>query len=77
MYNRNDIPTLEKRIHAVLGSDGEAVSDAAQGIIDSITGPSTGLVYDKDERAIRLADGWIFDSSGNIVHRDSVTGPGA
>lgn len=77
MYNKNDIPELEKRIKSVVGSDGQATGPDGQRIIDEITGPSTGLIWNQDEHSLSLADGWIFDDNGDIVNRDTVTGLGA
>lgn len=72
MYNKKDIPMLEEKlVSAAVGGE------IPQDLMDSITGPGTGLLYDEDSAKLRLADGWIFDDEGNIVERDSVTGPGA
>ena len=36
-------------------------------MLDSYTGPATGLVYDEDTKKLHIADGWHADENGYIV----------
>lgn len=69
-YNKNDIVMLEAEIKDALGTPEE------DRIIDSYTGPDTGLVWDEDAKVLKLAESYMFDASGYVVRKDDVTGPG-
>lgn len=80
MYNKKDIPELEAKIAAAIAAEGTDETPGVENLINEIAGPSTGLIYrpgsDGKPGNLAIAEGWIFDNSGNIVKLEDVTGPG-
>lgn len=66
---------LEARLKEVINTDGTFKEPSADKLLDDITGPSTGMVYEYDEQRLHLAEGYMFDENGDIVRMDDVTGP--
>lgn len=79
MYNKKDIGLLEVKITATIASEGGDETPGVEKLINEITGPSTGLVYQPgpggSPGSLHLAEGWIFDNDGNIVRLEDATGP--
>ncbi len=75
MYRKKDMPELEAKLKEGINTDGTFKEPWAAKLLDDVTGPSTGLVYEYDEQRLHLADGYVFDDDGNIVRRDDATGP--
>lgn len=75
MYNKKDMKKLEEKLKQGINIDGTFKEPWASKLLDDVTGPTTGMIYEYDEQRLHLADGYVFDSDGNIVRRDSVTGP--
>ena len=76
MINRREIPAAEAKIKAEIAERGTAECKEVEALIDSYTGPATGLVWNEDAEKLELAEGYVFDNSGKIVLLDDVTGPG-
>ncbi|HIQ73306.1 MAG TPA: hypothetical protein IAA51_02685 [Candidatus Cottocaccamicrobium excrementipullorum] len=76
MMNRNEIPAAEAKIKAEIAKRGTPECKDVEALIDTYTGPATGLVWDEGAEKLELAEGYIFDNDGNVVLLDDVTGPG-
>ena len=76
MMNRNEIPAAEAKIKAEIAKRGTPECKEVEALIDTYTGPATGLVWDEGAEKLELAEGYIFDTDGNVVLLDAVTGPG-
>lgn len=80
MYNKKDIPGLMTKIAISIADAGTDETPGIEKMIARITGPNTGLIYKPGPGGtpgnLELAEGWIFDSDGNIVRLEDVTGPG-
>lgn len=76
MMNKNEIPGAEAKIREMITKMGTAECREVEMLIDSYTGPATGLVWEEDDQKLNLAEGYIFDNEGNVVLLDDVTGPG-
>lgn len=79
MYNKKDIPGLMTKIAISIANAGTDEAPGIEKMIARITGPNTGLIYKPGSRGtpgnLELAEGWIFDSNGNIVRLEDATGP--
>ena len=75
MINKREIPEMEMKIKAEIAERGTAECKEVEALIDSYTGPATGLVWNEDAEKLELAEGYIFDNDGNVVLLDDVTGP--
>lgn len=76
MINRREIPEMEARIKEMIATEGTDESQKVEALVQRVTGPAAGLIYDPDTGHLNLAEGYIFDSAGNVVLLDDVTGPG-
>lgn len=75
MINKKDIKTLETKIKLAIEEEGSKYTPGVEDVVNSVTGPSVGLVYNYDTGELSLAEGWIWDNDGYLVKRDDVTGP--
>ena len=76
MINRREIPDLEARSKEMIATEGTDESQKVEALVQRVTGPAAGLIYDPDTGHLNLAEGYIFDNAGNVVILDDVTGPG-
>ena len=75
-YHRTEIPKLEAEIKAMIAAEKDDESPNVVELVQNITGPNAGLIYDPESGKLELAEGYIFDNDGNVVLLDDVTGPG-
>lgn len=76
MINRKEISEMEARIKEMIAAEGTDESQKVEELVQQVTGPAAGLIYDPDTGCLNLAEGYIFDNAGNVVLLDDVTGPG-
>ena len=75
-YHRTEIPKLEAEIKAMIAAGKDDESPNVVELVQNITGPNAGLIYDPKSGKLDLAEGWIYDNDGYVVPLDDVTGPG-
>lgn len=74
--NKKQIKEFEARIQRAIEEAGTDETPEIERMLQEVTGPGVGLIYNPETRKLRLANGWIFDNDGNVVRLDDVTGPG-
>ena len=66
MMNRNEIPAAEAKIKAEIAKRGTPECKEVEALIDTYTGPATGLVW--DEGAEKLDD--VTGAGTGMVYKD-------
>lgn len=75
-YNKRQIPKLEEKIRELIKKEGSDETKKVEEVVQYVTGPNAGLIYDPETGSLRLAEGWVYDEEENIVPVDEVIGPG-
>ena len=76
MIDRKEIAEMEVKIKEMIAAEGTDESQKVEELVQQVTGPAAGLIYDPETGHLNLAEGYIFDNTGNVVLLDDVTGPG-
>ena len=66
-FNSADLPLMEADLEQCENEPGFPV------LLDSYTGPATGLVYDDVTKKLNVASGWHVDENGFIVKNTADT----
>ena len=77
IINKREIPEMEKKIKELIIAEGSDETRKVEELVQRITGPAAGLIYDPNAGRLKLAEGYIFDNDGNLVLLDNVNNPGA
>lgn len=60
-FNEADLEFMAADLEACEGEPGFPV------LLDSYTGPATGLVYDEETKKLHIAEGWHVNEEGFII----------
>ena len=77
IINKREIPEMEKKIKELIIAEGSDETRKVEELVQRITGPAAGLIYDPNTGRLKLAEGYILDNGGNLVLLDNVNNPGA